>query len=352
MARQPSLNYFFERLFLCFTGLLNPRKNNNYENIEADAENSYSASDKDKLIADSKASFEVNSSNQAQDGENPAFQSNIPENRFDNQRLSADLDLRYVGDKPFGIRRFQIPKQGLSEAECEDKSALSSSSETSLRVAVADGATESLFSDIWAEILVNSYVEKSAEIFNASVLESVQQEFVNKASQLILKMPETRHWFMYEKLDRGSHVTFAAVEFSNPETIQVLAVGDSCVFWRSGHNSNLVEMLPELAPEAFGAFPASICHLPKTWQNLKSKIIKKEVHLQDTFELLICTDALACWLAQELQNDSSVWEKLFQITDSISFTNFIENLRYRKEIRNDDVTLVLIHAIPVNDRLP
>lgn len=258
----------------------------------------------------------------------------------DSPESDSDLETRALGDYLVEIRRFQIPKEGLTEAECEDKSALSSLGKE-LRVAVADGATESLFSDIWAELIVNSYVDLGAELFNPSSLKSLSQTFFHKASKLISEMPDTRHWFMYEKLERGSHVTFVAADFCDSETMQVLAVGDSCIFWRNREDGNM-EMLPELSAEDFGVFPASICNLEKTWQNLEPKILKKEIRLHNDFQAILCTDALACWLVKELQKDPLVWEKLFELSDSNSFAQFIETLRSQKEIRNDDVTLVSI----------
>lgn len=262
---------------------------------------------------------------------------------------SANLEqLRNVGERTFRIRSFQIQKMGLNEAECEDKSALSSPSSSNLRVAVADGATESLFSDAWADILVNSYVDSGAEFLNPCDLESAHQEFVQKVSPQILQMPEIRHWFMYEKLERGTHATLAAVEISSLEKIQIVTVGDSCVFWHSG-NAEKVKMLPELSPEDFGVFPASICHIAKTWQSLEQKIVKQEVLFQDPLQMVLCTDAIACWLVTELQNDgSSAWETLLQLSDYISFTSFVKALREQNNIRNDDVTLVLIDVLPLN----
>ncbi|MEA5595734.1 protein phosphatase 2C domain-containing protein [Rivularia sp. UHCC 0363] len=263
------------------------------------------------------------------------------------QTSSESEQLRNIGDYVFRIRSFHIQKKGLSEAECEDKNALSKNS-LNLRVAVADGATESLFSDVWADILVNNYVEKGADFFQFSELESANQKFVQKTSQQILGMPETRQWFMYEKLERGTHATLAAVEFSSSlERVQILTVGDSCVFWCNG-NADEVNMLPELSPEDFGSFPASICHLSKTWQSLEQKIVRKEVTFQNTLQMILCTDALACWLVTKLKSQPSNWERLFQISDDSSFTNFIETLREQNNIRNDDVTAVLIDVLPLN----
>ncbi|WP_254568716.1 protein phosphatase 2C domain-containing protein [Oscillatoria sp. HE19RPO] len=320
--------------------------NGNQDNQEPDSEYNPVVSTANEIKPESTLPIELDSSTQGT--EEQRDEQSSPSDRVKGE-IKDGVELRALDDYPVEIRRFQIPKQGLTEAECEDKSALSSS-EGRLRVAVADGATESLFSDIWAELIVNSYIEKGAELFNIGSLQSLTQAFLHTASKLILQMPETRHWFMYEKLERGSHATFVAAEFYNPETMEVLAVGDSCIFWRNEENGN-VEMLPELSAEDFGVFPASICSLQKTWQNLESKIVKQEVNLQNGFQVILCTDALACWLVKELKKDLFIWEKLFKLSDSISFTNFIESLRSQKEIRNDDVTLVLIHAIPINVRL-
>lgn len=258
----------------------------------------------------------------------------------DSPESDSDLETRALGDYLVEIRRFQIPKEGLTEDECEDKSALSFPGKE-LRVAVADGATESLFSDIWAELIVNRYVDLGAELFNPSSLKSLSQTFFHKASKLISQMPDTGHWSMYEKLEAGSNVTLVAADFCDPETMQVLAVGDSCIFWRNREDGN-IEMLPELSAEDFGVFPASICNLEKTWQKLEPKILKKEIRLHNGFQAILCTDALACWLVKELQKDPLAWEKLFELSDSNSFAQFIEALRSQKDIRNDDVTLVLI----------
>lgn len=264
------------------------------------------------------------------------------------QELLKDEDsTRFLGNYKFQIRSFRIPKDGFSEEECEDNSAISSDDSATLRVAVSDGATEGIFSNIWSELLVNGYIENGSQIFEPSQLKLVHNEFVQKASLSIGNMRETTHWFMYEKLDRGTHATIAAVEFFDSETIHVSTVGDSCVFW---HDGNEICMLPELSSKDFGSFPNTVCHLPKTWQSLKQKIVKKEISFHNHFQIALCSDALACWLVQKLRehNEPQIWENIFQLLDLNSFKEVIQELRVRKEIRNDDVTLVLIDALPLN----
>lgn len=339
MARQSlAFSIFLFFIIACISLVLFTKKSKpeREHKLEVNIPDDEQSSDPKEVLIDEKATFQE-------------VETELEQEVLTKKQTSDGLEQsRNVGNCLFKIRSFHIPKMGLSEAECEDKNALSSNNSSSLRVAVADGATESLFSDVWADILVNSYVEKGTELLHTSGLESANHKFVQKTSQLILEMPETRQWFMYEKLERGTHATLAAVEFSSSlETVKILTVGDSCVFWCYG-NADEVNMLPELSAEDFGSFPASICHRSETWQSLEQKIVNKEIAFQNTLQMVLCTDALACWLVTELKSKPSSWERLFQISDDGSFTSFLETLREQNNIRNDDVTLVLIDALPLN----
>jgi hypothetical protein len=57
----------------------------------------------------------------------------------------------------------------------------------------------------------------------------------------------------------------------------------------------------------------------------------------------LMTDALASWFFQEYENGGKPWEIIGENTiDKSSFTNWIEQLRENKIIRNDDVTLLVL----------
>jgi len=238
---------------------------------------------------------------------------------------------------------FSLHKNGGSQSEYEDRSAIGCQGLSCLRVAVADGTTESLFSDVWAELLVNDYINKGIELFDHSNLEAIHKDFIQQTYQRIAEMPEIRHWAMYEKLERGTHATLAAIEFSTDNTVHLSAVGDSCIFW---FDENNIEMLPELHTEDFGISPDSICHIPKTWHNLRQKVITREIEFNQSILFVLCTDALACWLAKETRekNNLSAWEEIIQLSDIAAFNQLIEKLRESKEIRNDDTTLVIVNA--------
>jgi Protein phosphatase 2C len=246
-----------------------------------------------------------------------------------------------IGKYTFQTRSFRLHKKGGSPSEYEDRSAIVGVKDSCLRVAVADGMTEGLFSDVWAELLVNGYCDYGVALFEDANLKAMYKEFIHQTCQQINTMPEARHWFMYEKLERGTHTTLAAIDFSTRNTVQMSAVGDSCIFWC---NKNTIEMFPELSTDDFGISPASICHIPDTWHNLHSKIRSDEIALEQGCQFVLCTDAIAHWLVKETRekNNFLAWEKIVRFSDVAAFNLLIEELRESKEIRNDDVTLVIV----------
>jgi hypothetical protein len=253
----------------------------------------------------------------------------------------------HVGEGKYNFKTFSFctHKNGGNESENEDRYAISSHDSSCLRIAVADGTTEGLYSDVWAGLLVDSYCDKGAELFEDSILWTIHKEFIDQTYNKIAQMPENRHWAMYEKLERGTNATLAAIEFSNRNTVKMSAVGDSCIFWV---DTDKVEMFPELSVDDFGISPDLICHVPETWPNLSQKIRKKEISLDRDRKLVVCTDALAHWLVKETSENNNflAWEKICSLSDIEAFNQLIEELRETKEIRNDDVTLVIIDATP------
>jgi hypothetical protein len=245
-----------------------------------------------------------------------------------------------IGEYAVQTRSFCLHKKGGSPSEYEDRSEIVFQEDACLRIAVADGTTESLFSDIWADLLVKGYGEQGAALFEDPSLWSIHKEFIHQTYQQIAEMPEARHWAMYGKLERGTHATLAAVEFSAGKSVKMSVVGDSCIFWMS---DGKIEMWPELNVEDFGISPDSISHIPETWQNLRQKVRTKEISFEQNCQFVICTDAIACWLVEETQekNNFSAWHDIIKLPDEVAFNQLIEELRDSKKIRNDDVTLVI-----------
>jgi len=272
----------------------------------------------------------------------------IKEKSSYNESENIKTEKQYqLDDINFIINSFSIAKDQLENIASEDKIGFNFPHDNKLRIAVADGASESIYSGIWAETIVNKYLEYGASLLNQENLEDLQEQFLTHAYQCIEEAPDTRQWFLYEKLERGTGATLIALEFSSSRTVDILSVGDSCLFWKENYSSEQIEMFPELSVQDFGNLPGSICHLSQSWNHLNQCIQQKRLTYTNQFQALICSDAFACWLVRELETNPSIWDDFFKFEQEQSnFQEFISDLRNKNKIRNDDVAVVTINAVP------
>ena len=250
-----------------------------------------------------------------------------------------------VGNRYYKITGFGLQKNGNTENEYEDSYAIGYGPKKTFRVAIADGATESIFSNVWANLLTKEYVLFGINAIKADGLFSSYQKFISHTNEKIKDSPDLRQWLLYEKIEKGTHATFAGIEFSD-SFIKITTIGDSCIFWKNNEENNVC-MQPSLNPEEFDSFPQSICHLPDTWQYLDQHITQNSLPINKAIQIVLCTDALACCLVNSLQKEI-LWKKLLQVSQLEDFKEVINQLRDNKKLNNDDVTLVTINALPID----
>ncbi|WP_163995935.1 protein phosphatase 2C domain-containing protein [Pyxidicoccus caerfyrddinensis] len=98
--------------------------------------------------------------------------------------------------------------------------------------AVADGATESLFSGHWARLLAGAFAR--GEVPDAQGLLAVLPELQRQWHAHVGAKPLP--WYAEEKLREGAFATLLGVRLSEQPTVdcsgtwEALAVGDSCLF--------------------------------------------------------------------------------------------------------------------------
>jgi hypothetical protein len=56
----------------------------------------------------------------------------------------------------------------------------------------------------------------------------------------------------------------------------------------------------------------------------------------------LATDAIACWIFKQLEANQDPWVKLDEISSQDMFANWVNELRDRHEIANDDTTLLCL----------
>lgn len=233
-----------------------------------------------------------------------------------------------------------LPKRGNTEEEYEDAAApvdpVDSTFDT-FRCAVADGATETSFSGLWAKLLVDGFV--AGEDRN-KLKEKWHQQIDGK--QLA--------WYAAEKAQSGAFAALVCLTVSESESDgrkwRAEAIGDSCLMLLRG--KTFLERFPLRSAGQFNSSPLllstnqtaeeasaeSFCSVNGEWQS------------GDIFYLM--SDALAHWVYQreEEHGDAAAYlESMKKQSDLEEFTKVQRELidaESRPLMRNDDVTLLRV----------
>lgn len=246
-----------------------------------------------------------------------------------------------------------LPKAGHNAGEYEDalshRKTLGKLIRKAPRFAVADGATESSFSGLWAQLLVDS--NSRAPLNQTNVRQRVE-ELSKKWYKEVTAKPLP--WYAERKIQQGAFSTFLGLSLEDDSVTgkgiwTAFAVGDTCLF--QVRDTELVTCLPIEQTEQFGYHPLLLSSSPQrndgVWERL-SEFEKTGFWLPgDSFFLM--TDALAQWFLGMVEQGEQPWLALRQFTGqtalpifSIQFETWINNRRDAKEMRNDDVTLLII----------
>lgn len=235
---------------------------------------------------------------------------------------------------------FWLPKNGSSEAEYEDASAIAKDKS---RFAVADGATETSFSQIWAKQIVRAFTDKRLSI---PILTDELKPLQSKWQKIVRRHPLP--WYAEEKVNDGAFAAFVGLEFFDTESEagirklwRATAAGDSCLV--QVRNEGIVEAFPMGNSASFNDRPDLLGSVING--NGSLEMISKSgglVSANDVFFLM--TDAIACWFLKEHEKGNKPWNSL-ETQDQSSFQKFVVALRAEKQMKNDDVTLVRIDVI-------
>jgi len=240
-----------------------------------------------------------------------------------------------------------LQKAGNSEEEYEDafwpKPRLSGEPIQVVSVAVADGATDSSFSGIWARQLVRAYSHGNIDPANIKAsLSKIQARWARTVNRKPLP------WYAEEKLRKGAFSTLLGVTLRDEHhggssgTWEALAVGDTCLAHVRG--DELVATFPLSSSTQFNNTPFLLCSNPNsnTRLDVEAQFSSGAWETGDSFYLM--TDAFAAWFFREVEEGAKPWQILrdVEIDPSVPFRPWIEELRRKNAIRNDDVTLYRI----------
>lgn len=250
---------------------------------------------------------------------------------------------------------YQLSKAGNEPGECDDRFQLPKNirrAKQSFRFAVADGATESAFSGLWADMLVKAYVNTlKRKRTSAEEFFRVIEQKAPVWSKLVWEKPLS--WFAQEKVQLGSFSTFLGLYLEDNATAsaqgywRAIGIGDTCVFHVRGNE--LITSFPLIRAEQFGNRPILLSTNPA-----RNAILHQQIELVECGgewltgdRFLLMTDALAHWFLNQVEAGELPWlEELAENAfESVAqFQAWVDRLRLERVVRNDDVTLLMIRV--------
>ncbi len=233
-----------------------------------------------------------------------------------------------------GFEAYWLQKAGNSVEEYEDAFAPAQFDPpdcAEFRCAVADGATETSFSGLWARILVESYVDQRL----TQIKPEIVFELATRWRQAI--DARTRHkplpWYALEKLERGAFSSLIGLSIRADGGWRALCVGDSCLFHIRPHQP--IRAFPYYQPEQFNNHPLLIS--TNDYVGLKPQRARGK--WQDGDYFLLMTDALAHFFLSQRAFRAQFVRQSF---DQGEFARLVEAARNDRICHNDDVTFLKI----------
>jgi len=249
-------------------------------------------------------------------------------------------------------KSFSLCKDGNREEENEDAVYPLMLNGSSLVVdqfscAMADGATQSSFSKLWAGLLVkqSSQSHQFQQDLNQTV-NSARLQWKNALPDRELP------WPVAIKVRQGAFATLLWFHIWHKNGISGLpsvpvdhgwaasAVGDTCLF--QVIKGRFVSSFPLTRAAQFSNTP-DLISTNLTYANVRGMNINTSGKWRRGDHFLIASDALAHWFIKEIENGTLTWSMVsLNLTSIVRFQTWIRSLRRQSLIRNDDTSLICL----------
>lgn len=250
------------------------------------------------------------------------------------------------------VSSFWLPKAGSSASEYEDAFSLCGVGNvraSEMRFSVADGASESYLAGRWADVIVRKFIEIGGHDRRSLVTSAIidwQQIIVDYVNDREEKGNPIQ-WYEEPGIARGAFATLIGLElrgsFLRGEgKLDAIVIGDSGFFQlRKGE---VITAWPLTKSEDFGTLPDLFPSKPAGIDIVMDHIYKYEGSWKPGDVLYIGTDAMCQWFLKEMENGEKPWQELKFLDPERpeTFGSFINDLREKREIHNDDTTLVTV----------
>lgn len=237
-------------------------------------------------------------------------------------------------------KAFIMPHVGDLYSQCADRFALNPDKKC---FAIADGVGNSLFPEIWADLVCKDFCDYPDTFVN-------ENSDLVRENKLIAKWEECRdervaslteeEQFIYEMgLDKADFAacTFVGLTLSNSHW-KCSARGDSFIFFLN-EQCEIISKLASMDGEEFTNFP-------EYYASKKGKNYGKIVSLEGTYDnvsyIALMTDALSDWFIEANLDER---KSLFAIKNHPEYYSFVRSRRSSGCLKDDDTTMVLLSLV-------
>jgi hypothetical protein len=249
---------------------------------------------------------------------------------------------------------FWLPRAGNDATEYEDAFQPRKDGRHSarrLRFAVADGASESMLSGRWADVLTRTWC-KAQRSHTAEILEDAMAAWDTELTAYLAdRAAHDRpvQWFEEPGLAKGAFATLLGVQFNTRRngggSWMASSMGDTCLFQVRG--DRLLLSFPLKQSSDFGSTPKLVPSKADDVERVAAHVEEREGDWRSGDLFVLATDALSAWFLGEVEQGRAPWEQLlgFGPRGQAVFAEWATGLRAQGRLRNDDVTMVRIEVL-------
>jgi hypothetical protein len=250
------------------------------------------------------------------------------------------------------VQAFATQKAGSTWAEYEDAvwpdRPIHGASFASFRCAVADGATETSYSRLWAHQLVGAYSTGALNPETLVELPALQRKWQSKVGRAVR---QSTKWWTAQKAASGAFAAFVGLEISSaaapdPGTWRASALGDCCLF--QVRDDELIFCFPLTRADEFNDRPLLLPSLSQQLSDVPANLKRASATWvpNDTFFML--SDAIAHWFLLDFEGGGKPWSALRDLgtDEAVEFRTWIDSLRASGVLKNDDVTVLRVDVLP------
>jgi hypothetical protein len=225
-----------------------------------------------------------------------------------------------------------LHKEGEKYIDCRDSFAINTNS---YRFAISDGVSRSFFPGIWANLLVESYVNiDQNSIFEDTIKKCCKDWF--DVVEAKVSMPNVKFYTRNAFRRRTPALaTFVGLTISvDTKEWFVTVLGDSFLFYIEDNSKEMKCFSSKGEVVEFDNYPDYFSSLG----GHKGTPINKKGELKNGI-FILATDAIAKWI---YYNRESAISEILKLECYEDFKNLIYDLRTENMLENDDTTIVIL----------